>query len=340
MTYNYTLKDIQKRAADFGYECLSEKYVDGNTVLHWKCSKGHEWHKNINGVGGKKIICSQCKLDDKWNKKMENLKAYAQSRGGHCLSEKYLGVFSKQEFECAEGHRWFTAGYGLLHVKTWCPICSISKKQTIEDMHALAAQYGGKYLTSDYFGSKHNAKWQCKEGHIWTSVPLRIKKGKWCPKCAGIMQGRPSSVTFETVRKLAVEKNVRLVSSEYLKYKSPLVWECNNGHQWTASLDKILRRKAWCQECPRTNSLSLEYYQEKAKELGGECLSSFCKSSTSILEFKCANGHVWKCKGEKIRQGFGCPQCYKDKRLQKKTDKLHALEQKRRNKKKAKAKKA
>jgi len=38
-----TIEDMHQIAKERGGSCLSEKYVNNNTKLNWKCSEGHEW---------------------------------------------------------------------------------------------------------------------------------------------------------------------------------------------------------------------------------------------------------------------------------------------------------
>jgi len=42
-SHRLTIEEMQAIAREKGGECLSEKYVDCNTKLKWRCSKGHEW---------------------------------------------------------------------------------------------------------------------------------------------------------------------------------------------------------------------------------------------------------------------------------------------------------
>src|SRR5207248_10293639 len=34
---------MRKCAREYGGECLSKKYVNSKTHLHWRCAAGHEW---------------------------------------------------------------------------------------------------------------------------------------------------------------------------------------------------------------------------------------------------------------------------------------------------------
>ena len=114
---------------------------------------------------------------------IEQMQELAKSRGGLCLSKKYINSRTKLELECKEGHRWFNIPS---HIKRgqWCRDCSGLRKLTIEQMQELAKSRGGKCLSKIYVNSGTKLKWKCKEGHEWNAVPSSINRGSWCKKCS------------------------------------------------------------------------------------------------------------------------------------------------------------
>jgi hypothetical protein len=61
-------------------------------------------------------------------------------------------------------------------------------KQRLENLHRVAAQRGGKCLSTDYTDSKTPLEWECAEGHRWKSTATTILKGNggkgsWCKQC-------------------------------------------------------------------------------------------------------------------------------------------------------------
>jgi len=55
---------------------------------------------------------------------------------------------------------------------------------TIEEMHELAKNRGGKCLSEVYIDSHTKLQWECKEGHAFWMEPNNVKQGQWCPICA------------------------------------------------------------------------------------------------------------------------------------------------------------
>ena len=116
------------------------------------------------------------------------MKKIAEERGGKCLSSKYISSFVKLTWQCDKGHTWDAAP---THVKrgTWCARCSAvkasqSRKKTIQDMHTLAKERGGKFLSKKYINVNTKHSWQCDKGHVWDAKPSNIKQGSWCRICA------------------------------------------------------------------------------------------------------------------------------------------------------------
>ena len=55
-------------------------------------------------------------------------------------------------------------------------------------MQKIAKSYGGKCLSKEYINTDTKLEWMCKEGHVWKAIPSSVKKGHWCPECAGNKQ--------------------------------------------------------------------------------------------------------------------------------------------------------
>jgi len=57
----------------------------------------------------------------------------------------------------------------------------MSKRLTIELMQQLALQKGGVCLSRTYKNNQVHLQWKCKNNHTFTSMPMNVKAGKWCP---------------------------------------------------------------------------------------------------------------------------------------------------------------
>jgi predicted Zn-ribbon and HTH transcriptional regulator len=172
---------------------------------------------------------------------IEAMQKLATARGGKCLSKTYLDSRSKLTWQCKHGHQWDSAPDNIMR-RSWCPTCGRSKKGTIEQMHNMAAQRGGKCLSKTYLNAHANLTWQCKDGHQWQAAPGNITRGNWCPRCR--------ENTIEDMQALASSRGGKCLSKTYLKKPSKLTWQCKEGHQWDATPNNI-QKGSWCPRCAR-----------------------------------------------------------------------------------------
>ena len=76
------------------------------------------------------------------------------------------------------------------------------EKLTIEEMHRIAKERGGKCLSKKYVNSSTHLIWQCAEGHSWPASYDTIKgtknrRGNWCPDCNIYFSEELCRTTFE-----------------------------------------------------------------------------------------------------------------------------------------------
>ena len=112
-----------------------------------------------------------------------------ESRGGRLLSDRWLGSIQKLKHECANGHN-FWASPSKIRGGAWCRLCADrrlaeQRRGTIEQAREMAQQRGGQCLSDRYVSARAKLDWQCSHGHLWQATPDSIKRGSWCPSCAG-----------------------------------------------------------------------------------------------------------------------------------------------------------
>lgn len=87
-------------------------------------------------------------------------------------------------------------------------------------------------------------KVSCEVGHVWDGLYYSIKAGHWCPECA-----RRKKYSLEDAQNLAIKRNGKCLSEEYLGARENLKWKCNNcSNIWTATLSNVIRG-TWCKIC-------------------------------------------------------------------------------------------
>ena len=58
------------------------------------------------------------------------MKNIALQRGGICLSNEYINIYTKLKFKCKEGHIWKTVPANI-KAGNWCPKCQINISERI-----------------------------------------------------------------------------------------------------------------------------------------------------------------------------------------------------------------
>jgi len=176
------------------------------------------------------------------------------------------------------------------------------KKLTIAEMQKIAQERGGKCLSDTYVNSKTHLLWQCSEGHQWETTPKQIKRGKWCPHCAGNLP-----LTIEEMQKLAEKHNGKCLSDTYINNSTKLLWQCSEGHQWEATPQHI-KDGTWCPYCAGKIQ-TIDDMHKIAQQRGGICLSNTYVNSQTPLLWQCSKGHQWKAVPNSVKQGSWCPHC-------------------------------
>jgi hypothetical protein len=183
---------------------------------------------------------------------IEEMHNIAKERGGRCLSTHYVNNNTNLDWKCAEGHQW-KATPGNIKAGKWCRTCSIKirgekRRLTIEEMHNIAKERGGRCLSTHYVNNNTNLDWKCAEGHQWKATPSNIKAGKWCQICGRIRGFEKQRLTIEEMHNIAKLRGGKCLSTKYTNSKTKLKWECAEGHQWSA-IPESVKSGTWCGKC-------------------------------------------------------------------------------------------
>ena len=182
---------------------------------------------------------------------IEDMKKIAKERYGKCLSEEYIDMHTKLEWQCDIcGNIWQATPSNIIYNNAWCPQCARertikSNKYTIKYAQTIAKERGGKCLSEEYVGIDINLEWECGICYYQWDATLGnvINHDSWCPKCAGNIKN-----TIEDARELAKKFNGKCLSEEYVNCISKLMWECQQGHVFLSSYNHVFRG-SWCPYC-------------------------------------------------------------------------------------------
>lgn len=139
---------------------------------------------------------------------LQEMKDIAKTKGGKCLSNKYLGVHKHLVFECKEGHRWQAKPNNIKNGGKWCPECAGVVSYSIEDMHEIAKSKKGKCLSKKYKNANSKLKWQCEKNHQFERTPSSIiNNGRWCEECRKNSWNNPRKASLKEFKEIAKSNN-------------------------------------------------------------------------------------------------------------------------------------
>ena len=211
---------------------------------------------------------------------IEQMKILARSRGGECLSDALVNLHIPLRWQCAQGHQWSAEPNNVIgrgrKKGSWCPQCAREsmrgKKRpnppTIGDMRKIAKARGGMCLSEFYINAHTHLCWRCAEGHVWTAEPANVRRGSWCPFCAG-----KAPKTLSEMRELAAIWGGDCLSNSFQNVHSALKWICAEGHEFEA-LPRNIERGHWCPACASNAPGNLDEMRALAEQRGGRCLST------------------------------------------------------------------
>jgi hypothetical protein len=310
-----TIQAMISLAGERDGRCLSQTYVNSTVPLLWECAAGHQWSATPETVR-KGSWCPECAGVRKLT--IEGMRCMAESRGGKCLSNRYVNGATKLRWLCAAGHEW-DAAPSQIRKGHWCPFCARIFPLTLYQLQRFAARKGGQCLSLEYESSAKPLRWRCAAGHEWRARASSIRAGTWCPLCA-----RNQKLKLQEMRQIARERGGRCLSAIYKNGATLLLWECKLGHRWKAPPARVKngsrRRGSWCPKCYNLRrrfqgSHSIEEMWALAYARGGKCLSVEYAGSRSRLVWECVQGHIWRAVPTSVMQGTWCPVCARNQRL-------------------------
>ena len=119
-------------------------------------------------------------------------------------------------------------------------------------------------MSTTFKNLKEKLSFVCSEGHSFeTSSDGVIYTNKWCPYCAKNKVIDP----LKDMNDHAISRGGKFISTEYVNGRSPLTFECADGHVWNTTYSSIKHRKSWCPKCHNKNRRkNLAGYLNKPKQ--------------------------------------------------------------------------
>lgn len=199
---------------------------------------------------------------------INDLKQYAQSKGGDCLSKVYTNIDKRYKWTCANGHTWFASFHSVYHHNTWCPECA----------HRGGGSKGGIYraklktilkklkweMVSEYGCDHSRTMFRCQYGHKFKAKPSEISYDSKCPVC-----NKKQMLVSKVIETINLKKGELLTdTNDIVKIRDTVIsCKCDEGHIFQISLNNLLNCNTWCPECAhkkRRTKMILHHKLKKA----------------------------------------------------------------------------
>lgn len=179
----------------------------------------------------------------------------------------------------------------------------------------LVEKRGGQCLTQleEYGGINASVKLRCgKDGWEWTAPLSRLRRGMWCPKCAGNVKKSFADLVWVSLAKGMICLSD---SSAYVNQNSRLRVRCVKcKFEWEKSVVKLVNTDQGCPKCALRYASHLAFVSvvKAIRDRGGTPLfeEKDWNGKQGKLPVRCGDcGREWLVCPEDIHKGKWCPNC-------------------------------
>jgi len=276
-------------------------FLFSDKICKFDCICGHEFESMLKNIsnGGWCPYCSEPakKLCDKVDCKTCHEKSFASHEKAQYWSKMNTliprqvirGSAKKYKFDCICGHE-FEKSLSKISQGRWCSYCANKKlceKKDCQICHNksfanhVKAQYWSKQnLLSPrqvFISSGNTYKFDCICGHEFESLLSNVSHGHWCPYCCEPAQKLCDKVdcqhcidkSFESHEKAKYwsKQNILTPRQVFKNDNRQYKFDCENGHEFKASLGNISCCGQWCSICKhKTEKKILAWLKQHFKQ--------------------------------------------------------------------------
>lgn len=326
-----TLAEIRRIAERRGLRCLSKKYVNTVTKLHFSCKKSRKhgvFEMRPSSLKYQEAGCPLCAHSRKGQYRKLDIKTvndFVKAKwNGVCLSTKYLGNNKKLKFKCADGHPFDMTPSAIMNEGSWCRLCRRSFYRSEELVRALfEKRFRVKFPTVKPAWLKNDRGYSMELDGYNEKLKLAFEyhgEHHYQPiKYGGIdphSRLNQRKKDDERKRKLCRRTGVALIeiphTIPYGELDKYVVHQCLLKKIRVPNQDRPIDFRGLKLTLPD----KLRRLHEHAQSKGGKCFAKNYVSSITKVEWMCAKKHTWwqsykEVIGNKSRPGTWCPECAK-----------------------------
>ncbi|AZN37429.1 transposase [Iodobacter ciconiae] len=162
--------------------------------------------------------------------------------------------------------------------------------------------------------NKSNKPLQAARSLLPSAVQKAIKRWKASVRSHTTIE-KQKILSLEAIQGIAQAWGGECLSNHYVNLSTRMPVRCAEGHQWQCYPSHLIAGK-FCLICAKheQRQRDLEKIKKIAAARGWQCLTIEYKGCKSAVAWRCKNGHEFTARPDSVRAGFGCMQCFKDRR--------------------------
>ncbi|MFM0594428.1 hypothetical protein [Paraburkholderia dilworthii] len=231
------------------------------------------------------------------------------------------GLTYTQAARAQEGHvsTAYQAVLLLLHYRKRKSSALSAQRSRDEQLDLIRRKFvdaGTALFDTDWRGQNARYRLRCAQGHEWErggQQLLRVARIA-CEHCRveGVMK---------RMHDIATQSGGECLTRSYLGLNGRYRFVCAIGREFQTTADITLGGGSWCPACSNIRRAERQLWaeggllpiQERARERGGECLSTIYNGKMAQYRFRCAQGHERETCGMEVMRKAWCPQCFADR---------------------------
>ena len=262
----YTIDLVREMFAEYGYELISDTYINLTTPLKYICQKHKD--KGVQEITLKALKsgqrCVYCSFESgkPCNFRLpEDIYKNETEKYGYIYCGNYVhDGFTMINFECKD-HR----DYGL-QTATWhdvrtnhscCKVCNGNDRSTAEFDKMVKEKFPHISVIGDYFGARKKVKVRCNiDGNEWEPYAYNLLSGCGCPVChynkIGDLKRIPQEIKMDKLQ--SIHPDIQFLSTPVLSHDN-VRCKCKKcGYEWYASYDNLTKsnKPTGCPSCSKS----------------------------------------------------------------------------------------
>jgi len=102
-------------------------------------------------------------------------------------------------------------------------------------------------LSKRFVTAKSRYRWLCDKNHSWEATFDSVRRGTWCPRCAGKIVSHHRRMA--ALRKVARSRGGVVMSKHCPRVDTKVLFECSKGHSFLSDYEHVVGQLTWCPHC-------------------------------------------------------------------------------------------